>query len=91
MRDLEMQVREIKTRIARIHGEQRSITTLQWVTLDGCQAELSLDLGPEDILLYVWTLHSNFGMADFKNKCSIPTTVYANGFCGSQLLQYFCG
>lgn len=51
IRDLEMQVREIKTRITRIHGEQRSIITLQWVTLDGCQAEFSLDLCPEDILL----------------------------------------
>lgn len=83
IRDLEMQVREIKTRITRIHGEQRCIITRQWVILDGCQAELSLDLGPEDVLLYVQTLHSKFGMADFKNKCSILTTVYANRFCGS--------
>lgn len=38
---------------------------------------------PRGHLAVVQTLHSNLGMADFKNKCSILTTVYANGFCGS--------
>lgn len=40
-------------------------------------------LSPEYILLYVQPVHTKFGTAGFKNKCSILITVTAGKFCGS--------